>query len=45
MRQAIAKGEHIELDVDVTNTDRTFGTILGAEITRQTERDFRKTRS
>ena len=22
--------------VDVTNTDRTFGTILGAEITRQT---------
>ena len=34
--KAIAKGEHIELDVDVTNTDRTFGTILGAEITRQT---------
>ena len=34
--KAIAKGEHIELNVDVTNTDRTFGTILGAEITRQT---------
>ena len=34
--RAISKAEHVELDVDVTNTDRTFGTILGAEITRQT---------
>ena len=34
--KAISKGEHVELSVDVTNTDRTFGTILGAEITRQT---------
>ena len=33
--KAISKGEHVELSVDVTNTDRTFGTILGAEITRQ----------
>ena len=34
--KAISKREHVELSVDVTNTDRTFGTILGAEITRQT---------
>ncbi len=33
---AISKGEQVNCDVDVTNTDRTFGTILGAEITRQT---------
>ena len=34
--RAISKAEQVELDVDVTNTARTFGTILGAEITRQT---------
>ena len=34
---ALEKGEHVELNVDVTNTDRTFGTLLGAEITRKTE--------
>ena len=34
--KAIAKGQNtLNLNVDVTNTDRTFGTILGAEITRQ----------
>lgn len=35
--RAISTGEHTELDVTVSNTDRTFGTILGAEITRQTK--------
>ena len=35
--RAITKGEHTEITVDVTNTDRAFGTILGAEITRQTK--------
>ena len=34
---ALEKGEHVELNVDVTNTDRTFGTLLGAEITRKME--------
>ncbi len=38
---AISKGEHVELSVDVTNTDRTFGTILGAEITRRQEQGCR----
>ncbi len=33
---AITKGRKTELTVDVTNTDRTFGTLLGAEITRKT---------
>ena len=36
--------KHDELDVDVTNTDRTFGTILGAEITRQTGTGLRMIR-
>ena len=35
--KAISRGEHVEISVDVTNTDRTFGTILGAEITRKTK--------
>jgi glutamate synthase (ferredoxin) len=33
-RDAIAKGTHAEVSLEVTNTDRAFGTILGAEITR-----------
>jgi glutamate synthase (ferredoxin) len=33
-RNAIAKGGHAEVSVEVSNTDRAFGTILGAEITR-----------
>ena len=33
--QAVSGGTKAELNVEVTNTDRTFGTILGAEITRQ----------
>ena len=32
---ALKKGEKGELYVKVTNTDRSFGTIFGAEITRQ----------
>ena len=32
---AIAGKEKTELSVEVTNTDRAFGTLLGAEITRQ----------
>ena len=32
--KSIVNGQKTELSVDVTNTDRTFGTILGAEITR-----------
>ena len=33
--RAVSGGTKAELNVEVTNTDRTFGTILGAEITRQ----------
>ena len=33
--QAVSGRTRVELNVEVTNTDRTFGTILGAEITRQ----------
>ena len=36
---AIRNGEKTQLSVAVKNTDRAFGTILGAEITR----NFRKT--
>ena len=31
----LEKDRKRSLEVDVTNTDRTFGTILGAEITRR----------
>ncbi len=31
---AVKAGERIEINVNVSNTDRAFGTILGAEITR-----------
>ena len=33
--RAVSGGTKADLNVEVTNTDRTFGTILGAEITRQ----------
>lgn len=33
--RAVSGGTKAELNMEVTNTDRTFGTILGAEITRQ----------
>ncbi len=35
IKKAIKTGEHCELSLDVESTDRTFGTLLGAEITRQ----------
>ncbi len=34
MQKAISTGEKSEFEVSVTNTDRTFGTLIGAEITR-----------
>ena len=33
--KVLKKGEEASISVEVGNTDRTFGTILGAEITRQ----------
>ena len=33
--EALAKGKKASVSVKVGNTDRTFGTLLGAEITRQ----------
>ena len=35
VRDAIAKGKKQKIAVSLSNTDRTFGTLLGAEITRQ----------
>lgn len=35
VKAAIANGTEISCSVKLTNTDRTFGTLLGAEITRQ----------
>ena len=35
VQKAIASGKKAELDVHVKSTDRTFGTLLGAEITRK----------
>ena len=32
---ALEKGQKRSIEVDVTNTDRTFGTIFGSEITRR----------
>ena len=34
VRKSIDKGTPAEIRVQVKNTDRTFGTLLGAEITR-----------
>ena len=33
--KAVKDGKACEISVDIKNTDRTFGTLLGAEITRQ----------
>ncbi len=33
--KAIAQGQKRSMEVDVTNTDRAFGTILGSEITKR----------
>ena len=35
LADAMEKGQKRSLEVDVCNTDRTFGTILGSEITRK----------
>lgn len=35
LRKAVAEGGKAGVEVQVTNTDRAFGTMLGAEITRQ----------
>ncbi len=35
MTKAMEKGEKGGIEVDVANTDRAFGTILGSEITRK----------
>ena len=35
LKKAIDAGQKRSLEVDVSNTDRTFGTILGSEITRR----------
>ena len=35
VRKALESGEKAEISVRITNTDRTFGTLLGAEITRR----------
>ena len=35
LEKAVEKGTNASLDLKVGNTDRSFGTILGAEITRQ----------
>ena len=32
--ESVQSGKKSEIDVTITNTDRTFGTLLGAEITR-----------
>ena len=32
--EAVKKGSKAQIDVEITNIDRTFGTLLGAEITR-----------
>ncbi len=37
------KAEEKHLKVDVTNTDRTFGTIFGSEITRNIGRHWKMT--
>ena len=35
LKHAIEHKQHKEIDVDVTNVDRTFGTILGSKITKE----------
>ena len=35
IQKSLKKGEKTNITISVTNTDRTFGTLLGAEITRQ----------
>ena len=35
LKDALASGQKRSINVDVTNTDRSFGTIFGSEITKQ----------
>lgn len=35
LKKAIEKGEKAEVSVNLSNIDRTFGTIIGAEVTRK----------
>ena len=35
IKESLKSGKRSEITVDITNTDRTFGTLLGAEITRK----------
>ncbi len=43
-KDAIENGEKTSMEVDITNTDRTLGTILGSEVTRVNgHKDYQKT--
>ncbi|MGL5379510.1 glutamate synthase large subunit [Clostridium sp.] len=33
--KALSNGENLDIEIDVKNTDRTLGTILGSEVTRR----------
>ena len=35
VQQSIKKGKKSSVDIEISNIDRTFGTLLGAEVTRQ----------
>ena len=35
IKESLKSGKKSEITIDITNTDRTLGTLLGAEITRQ----------
>ena len=41
IKKSLDKQTKSTIDVHVTNTDRTFGTLLGAEITRRNKRGFK----
>ena len=38
--KALKKGERKEISLHITNTDRTFGTLFGSEITRRSKTGF-----
>ncbi|MCR4945478.1 MAG: glutamate synthase large subunit [Lachnospiraceae bacterium] len=42
IRKAIEKGEKTEYEIEVTNTDRTFGTLLGSAITELNGDDLKE---
>ncbi len=41
IKEALEKGTACTLSLDVTNTDRTFGTLLGAEIVRKNKKGLK----